>query len=151
MNLTTGSLFVLGGLYIFGFGMSLFISYMKCSKVSWSISAMEGVYWTFLPTLCYFLGSWSPFVRDIFAVPLRGWFGLEEEYSHSVGVAYFMMLGSWISTTRMLHTTESQVCQPDSAELAKFEKDLEAELKEKESNNNGSAVPTVKATDKDNS
>jgi hypothetical protein len=34
---------------------------------------------------------------------------------------------------------------------AKFEKDLEAELKEKESNNNGSAVPTFKATDKDNS
>jgi hypothetical protein len=39
----------------------------------------------------------------------------------------------------MLHTTESQVCQPDSAELAKFEKDLEAELKEKESNTKTSA------------
>jgi hypothetical protein len=151
MNLTTGSLFVLGGLYIFGFAMSLFISYMKCSKISWSISAMEGVYWTFLPTLCYFLASWSPYVRDIFSVPLKGWFSLEEEYSHAVGTAYFMMLGSWISTTRMLHTTESQVCQPDSAELAKFEKDLEAELKEKEDKNNGSSVSADKIAGKDNS
>jgi hypothetical protein len=60
------------------------------------------------------------------------------------------MLGSWVSTTRMLHTTESQVCQPDSAELAKFEADLEKELKEKQSNN-GSAVSTVKSDGKSDS
>jgi len=151
MNLTSGSLLVLGGLYIFGFGLSLFISYMKCSKVSMSISAWEALSWTLLPTGCYFLASWIPFVRDIFAVPLQGWFGLTEEYSHAVGIAYFMMLGSWVASTRMLHTTESQVCQPDSAELAKFEKDLEAELKEKEDKNNGSSVQTDEATNKNNS
>jgi hypothetical protein len=47
----------------------------------------------------------------------------------------------------MLHTTESQVCVPDDAELKKFEEDLEKELKEKEAaKNNGDTVSTVKTS-----
>jgi hypothetical protein len=129
--------FVSLGLFLFGSALSVFISYMKCSKVSLSISAVEGLTWMILPTLCFGLSLWSETVRDSFSIPLKNWFGLEENYSHIVGISYFMMLGSWISTTRMLHTTESEVCKPDLAELKKFEDDLEKELKEKESKNNG--------------
>jgi hypothetical protein len=147
MDIYWSTFSVIFGLYICGFILSLIISFMKCSKVSPSISALEGVWWTLLPSTMYFLANWSTYIRDIFALPLKSWFSLSEEYSHVVGVAYFMMLGSWISTTRMLHTTESQVCVPDAAELKKFEEDLEKELKEKEAaKNNGDTVSTVKTS-----
>ena len=138
------SLRVVGLLFICGTLLSVLIGYMKCSKISWSISAMEGMKWAILPSLLFALANWSVYIRDIFSVPLAGWFSLEEEYSHKVGIAYLMVLGSWISTTMILHTTESQICVPDAAELKKFEEDLEKELKEKEAKNNGGAVPTVK-------
>lgn len=138
------SLKVLGLLFVCGTSLSVLIGYMKCSKIQWSISAMEGIKWAILPSILFGLASWSTYVRDIFSVPLKNWFTLDEEYSHKVGIAYLMVLGSWISTTMILHTTESQICVQDAAELKKFEDDLEKELKEKEAKNNGGAVPTVK-------
>jgi len=47
----------------------------------------------------------------------------------------------------MLHTTESQVCKPDLAELKKFEDDLEKELKEKEGKKNNGGGDTVQKTE----
>jgi len=58
-----------------------------------------------------------------------------------------MILASWIMTTRMLHTTESQVCKPDLDELKKFEDDLEKQLKEKEGKKNNGGGDTVQKTE----
>jgi hypothetical protein len=142
MNIYLGTGAILAGLYFAGFLLSMLISYLKCSKISFSISAGEALYWSLLPSLLYFIGNYSSTVNSWYSVPLQGWLGVDEEKSKLYGTAYLMILGSWIMTTRMLHTTQTAVCQPDSAELKKFEDDLEKELKEKEAkkNNGGDSV-----------
>lgn len=142
MNIYIGTIGVLFGLYTAGFLLSMLISYLNCSKISASISSIEALYWTFLPSLMYFVGNYSSTVNSWYSEPLKGWFGIDDEKAKLYGTAYLMILASWIMTTRMLHTTQSEVCKPDSAELKKFEDDLEKELKEKEAkkNNGGDSV-----------
>jgi hypothetical protein len=148
MNIYLGTIGVLFGLYIAGFLLSLLISYLKCSKLSMSISAIEALYWTILPSLMYFIGNYFTTVRSWYSEPLKEWFKLDDEKANLYGIAYIMILASWIMTTRMLHTTQSAVCQPSSAELKKFEDDLEKEIKEKEAkkNNGGDSVSKTETT-----
>ena len=131
MNLYTGTFAVLFGLYIFGFLLSMLISFSKCSKVSASVSALEGLWWTLGPSLAYFIGNWFPWIANSHGEVLKSYLGIEDV--HLYGVAWLMILASWIMTTRMIHTTDIAVCIPSDAELKKFEEDLEKEIKEKES------------------
>jgi hypothetical protein len=79
----------------------------------------------------YFIGNLFPWFANQHGEVLKSWIGIEN--INTYGVAWLMILASWIMTTRMIHTTEIEVCKPNDAELKKFEEDLEKELKEKES------------------
>ena len=148
MNIYLGTFFVLAGLYLAGFILSLLISYLKCSKLSFSISAGEAFWWTLGPSLAYFIGNYFTTFNSYYSEPLKGWLNIvDDEKARLYGTIYLMILASWIMTTRMLHTTESQVCKPDSAELKKFEDDLEKELKEKEGKKNNGGGDTVQKTE----
>ena len=131
MNLIITTGIVYGGLFIFGFLLSMISSYLNCSKISPSISMQEGLVWSMLPTLLYWIANYTDYVRNIFKSVLSSTFGLTEN-ADVIAVGYLMMLGSWIMTTRMIHLTETEVCKPDVDELNKFKEDLEKELKKKE-------------------
>jgi hypothetical protein len=131
MNLIITTGIVYGGLFIFGFMLSMLSSYLNCRKVSPSISMQEGLVWSMLPTFLYWIANYMDSVRDIFKNVLSSTFGLKDNVD-IIAVGYLMMLGSWIMTTRMIHLTESEVCKPSVDELNKFKEDLEKELKKKE-------------------
>ena len=131
MNLIITTGIVYGGLFIFGFLLSMISSYLNCSKISPSISMQEGLVWSMLPTLLYWIANYTVYVRNIFKSVLSSTFGLTDN-ADVIAVGYLMMLGSWIMTTRMIHLTETEVCKPSIDELNKFKEDLEKELKKKE-------------------
>ena len=148
MNIYLGTFFVLAGLYLAGFILSLLISYLKCSKLSFSISSLEALWWTLGPSFAYFIGNYFTTFNTFYSDPVKGWLNVvDDEKARLYGTIYLMILASWIMTTRMLHTTESQVCKPDLAELKKFEEDLEKELKEKEGKKNNGGGDTVQKTE----
>ena len=133
MNTYIVAIIVYGILVGVGTTLSMMTSLMKCGKMNMFISAGEGLVWSSLPATMYVLTKWSPYFLNIFAIPIKGFSAsLTEDGSKLIATGYIMMLASWIMTTRMIHTTEIAVCQPSSAELAKFKADLEKELKEKE-------------------
>ena len=133
MHIAISTATVYLGLFIAGFSLSLLISFLKCSKISPSISAKEGAIWSTLPTFLYWLCTYSDSVRTTFSSVLESTFGIKDNVS-VIAIGYVMMLGTWVMTTRMIHTTESDVCKPSTAELQKFKDDLEKELKEKQEN-----------------
>lgn len=129
--------FLIGCIYILlllvGTTLSVLISMMKCGKMSSSLSFQEGISWAILPTGLFALVKFSPYISNIFSSPIKNYFtSLSPEAAEVIGAGYLMMLGSWIMTTRMIHSTESSVCKPSKSELQKFADDLEKELKEKE-------------------
>ena len=133
MNFWIVGILVYGLLLLVGTALSVLISMLKCSKVDFSTSFTEGASWSTLPTALFLLAKWSPYVLHIFSEPIRSFSPtMSPESSEMIGIGYLMMLGSWIMTTRMIHTTEVSVCKPSKDELAKFRDDLEKELKEKE-------------------
>lgn len=133
MNLYVLGVLVYAILTLIGFGLSMLISMLKCSKSSITVSITEGAVWATLPSFLFMLTKWSSYFLSIFAVPIQGFSSsLTPESAQMIAIGYVMMLGSWVMTTRMIHTTEIAVCKPSSAELAKFRDDLEKELKEKE-------------------
>jgi hypothetical protein len=144
MNFWFVGVLVYGLLLLVGAGLSFLISMLKCSKISAGVSFQEGAVWSVLPTLLYVLTKWSPYVLHIFSEPIRSFSpSMSLESSELIGTGYLMMLGSWIMTTRMIHTTESEVCKPSKDELAKFRDDLEKELKEKEDEKQANLKPTA--------
>ena len=142
MNIYITTLFVWGGLILVGFCMALLVSFLKCSKMSPSSSAKEGLIFAALPAGLYMLGNYSEFVRNIFSKTLETSFGVKEENSAVMGVGYLMMLGAWIMTTRLIDTIETEVCKPSVDELRKFQDDLAKELKEKEAKEEADKKPT---------
>ena len=133
MNLYVLGLILYCVLTLMGFGISVLISMLKCGKTSITVSLVEGSIWSALPTFLFMLTKWSPYFLNIFTIPIKGFStSLTPESAEMIAIGYVMMLGSWVMTTRMIHTTETAVCKPSSAELAKFRDDLEKELKEKE-------------------
>ena len=139
MNLYTGTFAVLFGLYIFGFLLSMLISFTKCSKVSTASSAIEGLWWTIGPSLAYFIGNWFPWIADSHGEVLKSFLGFEDV--HLYGLAWIMMLASWIMTTRMIHTTDIAVCIPSDDELKKFEDELAKQIKEKKEKDSKDSKP----------
>lgn len=142
MNLFLSSLFVFGGLFVTGFLLSLLSSFLKCSKISPSSSAIEGSVWATLPTFLYFIANYFEAVRNVFSSTLETSFGVKPENSAVMGVGYLMMLGVWIMTTRLIDNIEEEVCKPSLDELKKFQDDLAKELKEKQSKDEAAKKPT---------
>jgi len=129
--------FLIGCVYILlllvGTVLSILISVLKCGKTSSTISFQEGISWGLLPAALFALVKLSPYVSGIFSNPIKNYFtSLTSDSAEIIGAGYLMMLGSWVMTTRMIHSTETAVCKPSKDELQKFAADLEKELKEKE-------------------
>jgi hypothetical protein len=127
MDVKVRTLFVILGLFIFGFCMALYISFMNCGKISTSISAMEGFIWAIFPSIAYYVGTSYEFIRQPFS---------EQLGSPVWGLAWLMMIVSWVMTTVMIDRVVDQVCKPTLDELKKFQEDLAKELKEKEDASN---------------
>jgi hypothetical protein len=143
MNFYIIAVIIYIGLMLVGFGLSVLTSLLKCSKMLFSEAIQEGAIWATLPTFFLLLTKWSPYVLHIFSEPIKGFSSsLTTETSEMIGTGYLMMLGSWVMTTRMIHSTEIAVCKPSKAELAKFRNDLEKELKEKEDAKQENQKPT---------
>jgi len=143
MNLYVVGLLVYGVLLLIGFALSMMISTLKCNKTSMSDAIVEGSVWSILPTVLFMVTRWSPYILNVFTQPIQGFSPtLSLDSAQMIGTGYLMMLGSWVMTTRMIHTTEIAVCKPDAAELAKFRDDLEKELKEKEDEKTANLKPT---------
>ena len=94
---------------------------LKCGKMNSVISFQEGTSWAILPTGLFALVKFSPYVSNIFSSPIKSYFtNLSADAAEVIGAGYLMMLGSWIMTTRMIHSTESGVCKPSKNELQKL-------------------------------
>ena len=133
MNKIIVGLVIYALLVIVGTILSMIISLLKCNKMSSSSALQEGIIWGTLPTALYFLTTYSPYVLSNFSQPIRSFSSsLTPEMADMLGTGYLMMLGSWVMSTRMIHTTEIAVCKPSKDELKKFQDDLMKELKEKE-------------------
>jgi hypothetical protein len=131
-------------LVIIGTVLSLLVSTLKCNKTSTSASMQEGLIWGSLPTILYLMTLFSPFVLSTFSEPIRSFSpSLTPEMADMLGTGYLMMLGSWVMSTRMIHTTEIAVCKPSKDELKKFQDDLMKELKEKEAEKEANAKKTT--------
>lgn len=133
MDVKVRTLFVILGLFIFGFCMALYISFMTCGKISTSVSAMEGFIWSILPSIAYYAGTTYEFIRQPFS---------EQLGSPVWGLAWLMMIVSWVMTIVMIDRVTDQVCQPTLDELKKFQEDLAKELKEKEEHDSNINKPT---------
>lgn len=96
---------------------------MNCGKISTSTSAMEGFIWAILPSIAYYAGTTYEFILQPFS---------EQLGSPVWGLAWLMMIVSWVMTIVMIDRVVEQVCQPTLDELKKFQEDLAKELKEKE-------------------
>jgi hypothetical protein len=142
MNIYITSVLVYAGLFVVGFLMSLLVSFLKCSKISPSSSAKEGAIFAVLPAVLYYVANEFAFIRNIFSSTLESTFGVKPENSAVMGVGYLMMLGSWIMTTRLIDTIETDVCKPSLDELKKFQDDLAKELKEKQEKEEADKKPT---------
>lgn len=137
MNIVLTGLTVFGGLFVVGFLLSIIFSTLKCSKRDFSVSAKEGVIWSVGPTSAYFACMYISAIRLPIARVLV-MLSASPEKSEMLAVGYLMMLASWVSTTYMIHSTESEVCQPSKDEMKQFQADLlkklDAKEKEKDAN-----------------
>jgi hypothetical protein len=63
---------------------------------------------------------------------LKALLGFSQETAEVLGVAYLMMLVSWVATVWNINQTEKAVCNPDAQEMTAFKQKLIAELKQKQ-------------------
>jgi hypothetical protein len=124
-----GSAVVFAALYVVGICISLLSSYLQCSKTSFADSAKEGAIWAFFPTLVYAASSLFEFIRSPFSSTFVNEFGI---FNPAMPVGYLVMISTWITTIMVIHSSQTNVCQPSVAEMAEFKKKLLIELQEKQ-------------------
>jgi anaerobic C4-dicarboxylate transporter len=124
-----GSAVVFVVLYVIGIFISMLSSYLQCSKTDISESAKEGAVWAFFPTLVYSVSSSFEFIRSPFSSTFVNEFGI---LNPAMPVGYLVMISTWITTIMVIHSSQTNVCQPSVAEMAEFKKKLLIELQQKQ-------------------
>jgi hypothetical protein len=124
-----GSVVVFIALYIVGICISVLSSYIQCSKTDIMESAKEGAIWAFFPTLVYALASSFEFIRSPFSSTFVNEFGITNP---AMPVGYLVMISTWITTIMVIHSSQTNICQPNVAEMAEFKKKLLIQLQEKQ-------------------
>jgi len=131
----TGILY--GILFLLGMTLAVIISTMQCNKQDAANAAKEGAIWAVFPIVPYILTQLSDWFLSIYTEGWRSIFGLigkgadEQSYKY-IGTATVMVLGVIIGTARMAYTVQAATCKPSVGELATFQANLMAKLKEKE-------------------
>ena len=133
MNIYLVSLCIGGLLALFGSVLSWVVGLAKCNKQNISTSIYEGFSWALPPTCIIAISSFSPYFLSIFSEPMK-FFDKEmlQSTADMIGVGFAMMLVIFVTTTRLVHTTELGVCKPTKDEMNSFKENLLKKLKEKQ-------------------
>jgi hypothetical protein len=115
-----------------GMIISVASSGIQCQKTNASTHATQGAIWAAYPTAVYGLVVYIPVLRRFAVNTLKSLLGFSQETAEVFGVAYLMMLISWVATVWNVHQTEKAVCNPDAKEMTEFKQKLVAELKQKQ-------------------
>ena len=124
-----GSAIVFIILYCVGIFISWLSAYVQCSKTDLTESAKEGAIWAFFPTLVYAAASSFEFIRSPFSSTFINEFGITNP---AMPIGYLVMISTWITTIMVIHTSQTNICQPNVSEMAEFKKKLLVELQEKQ-------------------
>jgi hypothetical protein len=122
---------VFGILFVAGMVISLLSTQLQCSKIGFGVSALQGLYSAFLPTIVYALAMYFDKIRHPFSSTFEN-FGVSSDMSNILGVGYLVMLTSWVTVVSNINKSEKAVCKPDLKEMTDFKKKLMAELYQKE-------------------
>lgn len=117
-------------LCISGILISIFSTKLQCSKVGFG-NVTQGLVSAILPSGIYYLASMFPLVRTPFTNTLIS-FGVPPDRAEVVGIAYLVMLASWVSTVWNIHASEKSVCVATADEMTKFKQDMLAQLQKKQ-------------------
>lgn len=120
---------VYGILFATGVVISLLSTQLQCSKISFSVAALEGAKFGIIPTILYGLTYFEvvrkPFI-DFFVAR-----GLGDSAS-ILGIGYLIMLGAWVSGVWNVHNSEIATCVASTSEMTEFKDKLMKELAEKQ-------------------
>lgn len=132
---------VYGILFATGLVISLLSTQLQCSKLSFSVAALEGAKFGVLPTLLYALTYFEvvrkPFI-DFFVARGLG------DSAGVLGIGYLVMLGAWVSGVWNVHNSETQTCVASVSEMTEFKDKLMKELAQKQAEEeaNSTAKPS---------
>jgi hypothetical protein len=115
-----------------GMIISVASSGIQCQKTAPGTHATQGAIWAVYPTVVYGLAVYFAFIRRFAVNSLKALLGFSQETAEVLGVAYLMMLVSWVATVWNINQTEKAVCNPDAQEMTAFKQKLIAELKQKQ-------------------
>lgn len=131
-KLFVSTVIVYAVLFAAGMIISVASSGIQCQKTAPGTHATQGAIWAVYPTVVYGLAVSFPIVRRFAVNTLKSLLGFSQETAEVFGVAYLMMLVSWVATVWNIHQTEKAVCNPDANEMTAFKQQLISELKQKQ-------------------
>jgi hypothetical protein len=123
---------VYGVMFLIGMIISVASSGIQCQKTDATSHAKQGAIWATYPTIVFGVTSYFAVLRRFAVNTLKSVFGLGDQTAEVAGVAYLMVMISWIATVWNVSNTEKEVCNPDAQEMTEFKQKLIAELKQKQ-------------------